>query len=92
MKYEDQYEGNCWDFLFFPSCKRDESIIELLNNYYGAEIVDSEKFRYAFFALMEKFHEEGIIKPQEYMGPFPIEDLKRTVETSTAVEGVHVKL
>ncbi len=85
MKYEDLYGGSCWDYLFFPSCGWDQSIIELLSKYYGTEVVDSEKFRYAFFSLMEKLHEEGVIKPQESLGTFSIEDLKRTVETLAEV-------
>ena len=63
MKYERLYPGNCWDFLFFNT-SMDESIIELLINYYGVEITDVEKFRFPFFDLMEKLHETGVIKPQ----------------------------
>lgn len=65
MKYEESYPGSCWDYLFFDT-GRQESIIELLRDYYGTEIVDSERFRYRFFDLIEKFHEEGIIKPREH--------------------------
>jgi len=64
MKYEDEYSGMCWDYLFFD-CNREESLIELLRDYYGVEIMDIEEVRMSFLAMMERFHEVGIIKPKQ---------------------------
>lgn len=65
MKYEDKYE-RCFDCLFFDIGGGDAGLITLLEEY-GVEVVDKNKFeekvKPILFEMLEKCHEEGIIRP-----------------------------
>ena len=65
FKYEEMYEGGCWDFLEFGIGDRDVgdgSITNILEDEYGVEI--GEEFIDRFLRFMEQMHEQGIIKPK----------------------------
>lgn len=62
LKYEDEYAG-CFDYLFFPM-GGNNSLAELLG-YYGAELTDEKIVHDEFYALLESWHERGIMKPKE---------------------------
>lgn len=62
MKYEYAYKG-CFDYMFFD-VDPDQNITRFLDEEWGITIIDVERVRYDLFALIEKWHEEGIIIPE----------------------------
>lgn len=62
FKYEKDY-GICFDALFIG--EDDESLIRLLEEEYNIEIVDQPAFVRGLFELLERFHTEGAMRPQE---------------------------
>ena len=58
--HEEEYE-RCFDYLFFDG---EDSLVFLLDEY-GVEIVDRDKFQLEFFKMLDKFHEEGVIRPKK---------------------------
>lgn len=61
MKYEHSYKG-CFDYMFFDVFP-DQNIERFFEEEWGITTADSERVRYDLFALIEKWHEEGIITP-----------------------------
>lgn len=57
--YENKYE-RCFDYLFFDG---EDSLIFLLDEY-GVEIVDKKRFEIEFFEMLDRFHENGTIRPK----------------------------
>jgi hypothetical protein len=64
MEYEKEYRGRCWDHMFIGDYP--ESVEHLLRQY-GAELNDAPRprdtARADLFALFEKWHEQGIMRP-----------------------------
>lgn len=66
MKYEGQYPGFCWDYLFglYPE-QGPDTIKTLLREQYGVEIADHNAFERRLIEMFEKMHEDGIIQPKK---------------------------
>ena len=65
FKYEEEYEGGCWDYLEFGQGDRnvgDGSLTHILEDEYGAEI--NAEFISEFLRFLEQMHDRGIIKPK----------------------------
>ena len=62
MKYEKEYEGSCWDYLFFK-VRPEKSLTVLLTQNYGVDIEKPEEFAQQMMALFAAMHESGIIRP-----------------------------
>ena len=78
MKYEDEYSG-CFDWLMFDPPEWDtESLKLLLETWYDMKIANVDEFEKRLFALFEKAHEEGIVRPMT--------DEERETEHQLAVE------
>lgn len=67
MKREDCYE-TCFDFMFMDGGFQ-RTLPVYLRDEFGIEVLDSDKFRGEMFALLERAHDAGIIKPVEKAGP-----------------------
>lgn len=65
LKYEDEYSG-CFDYLFIDDGSGND-IITLLGKY-GATIKNWQTVHDEFYALLESWHERGIMKPKEVIG------------------------
>ena len=65
LRQEVEYE-HCFDFMFldggfektFPVYLRDE---------FGMDVVDLEQFKAQVMRLLEKMHDEGVVRPVSYL-------------------------
>lgn len=73
MKYEHQYPGACWDWLFFEGADDDISITVFMKNNYGVSIDKPEEFANQLITLFGKMHEAGIIRPENRAPDAPID-------------------
>ena len=66
MKYEEQYPGFCWDYMFglYPE-QEDGDIRTFLGDSYGVEVVNDTEFERRLIETFEKMHEDGIIRPKK---------------------------
>ena len=63
MKYEKEYKGGCWDYLFFRVAE-EESLVRLLD-YYGVSVKKPDEFKEKMMGLFAQLHELGIIEPDK---------------------------
>ena len=62
-KYEGLYDGHCLDLVWEDLYDTKEpTIISVLEDRVGVEFVDDP--RQEFYALLESWHERGIIRPK----------------------------
>lgn len=62
MKYEDQYDGSCFDFLFMNDGTH-ETLDFILKRYYSVDILNKDEFRYLIFKAIEEAHDKDYIRP-----------------------------
>lgn len=59
---EDEYKGMCFDHVW--GLNVDDGVKDILG-YAGVEIVNPDKAKTDFFALLSLWHNEGVIRPQK---------------------------
>lgn len=67
MKYEDEYTGPCWDFIWLDGYEPAygfKSLSTTLVEEYGVEIANKLEFNERVRMMLEKMHEDGVIKPK----------------------------
>lgn len=64
MRYENQYNGECFDYLAMTFLE-EASFTTLLKKWYDVKINDNKEFKNRLLTLLEKMHEDKIIEPQE---------------------------
>lgn len=64
-KYENKYHGYCFDNFDQDITPASElmNLPDILSQYYGVKIVDFDQWAHELWALMDSWHERGIIKP-----------------------------
>lgn len=62
-KYEKEYR-QCFDHLMFDDVFFSATVPGLLSEY-GVETVDRGRFRDMLYEMLDKMHEQGVIKPKE---------------------------
>lgn len=67
MKYEQLYQGICWDYFLMRGMETMsgfKSLSDILEEEVDAEIVNRDEFTDRVMTMLEKMHEDGIIRPK----------------------------
>lgn len=67
MKYEQLYQGICWDYFVIrgaESFSGFKSLSDILEDEVDAEIVNRDEFSGRVLSMLEKMHEDGVIRPK----------------------------